>query len=73
MKTLLTPCIVFKFANNEIVTNMRVEEPSYRGIEAFANNASCCDLSPGICMSLGIVSKGSPFGGVGSTFTSCCN
>jgi hypothetical protein len=30
-------------------------------------------LSPGICMSLGIVSKGSPFGGVGSTFTSCCN
>ncbi len=35
---------------------MLVEEPSCMGVEAFANNASCCDWSFGISTSLGVVS-----------------
>ncbi len=37
MKLLLTPWIVLKFNNNNVVDNMFVNEPSYKKVEAFVS------------------------------------
>lgn len=35
INTLLTPCTIFKFNNNNMVANMLVEKPSYNRVESF--------------------------------------
>ncbi len=55
MKLLLMPWIVFKVSNNDVVDNMLVDEPSYKGVDAFVsiasiNVSSCCPWGLGILM-----------------------
>jgi hypothetical protein len=76
MKTLLTPCTILKFSNN-IASNMLVEEPSYRGVEAFVIIASinvlCCGWFLRISMLFVTFSKGTPSSGFFSSLIGCCN